>query len=502
MRLSETAEFRRQLQSTINEFGRHEVLLRDQYARETGGSDFPRDLLERPTRRFLIDGMLRALGWNVDDPEQVAEEARAKSPKGERLYFDYLGISTQSRAPVLLFEAKGFDVPLPRKPRGPALTSQDMAELIADSVNALRRGDSSIPVISEWAEFLRDLYSYLSSLDDLARTTLQRAAITAGGWLILFCDPIGTFLGDKPANDASIICFISFDEMFLRAGRIYELLARSVLIDTLPFTLKVPEAIRLMSAQAVESCFRAVLVSTTMKAGALRQHHPVRYVYAGLVVQSGGRWFAIVDYDLPIEEPKRLDSITSFISELNERGRALLARLQQLFARELSLQTLAEFPGFSQLSAESGNDPAASGLGPSLARPDPADVVSRKFVCESGETGPSEEFVIVTGDVWFYKTDRSLTTTCEFHAWKSARAQQVAAPSPHSGWLANSYTEDGQLRHCAHGDFHSARSNRCHIRPIETHMCCRTCVFSFDCWSKGLVIPPCPNASDVQVSLD
>lgn len=495
-RLSETAEFGRQLRATGEEFGRHEALLRDQYARENGGSDFPRELLERPTRRFLIDGLLRALGWNVDDPQQVTEEARARTKTGDRLYFDYLGVSTQNRAPVLLFEAKGFDVPLPRRPRGPDLAAQDMAELIAEGVDALKRGDKTLPVISEWAEFLRDLHSYLSALDRLGRTTLQRAAITAGGWLIVFCDPVATFLGDKPANGASIICFISFDDMVSRAASLYELLERGTLIDALPFTLKVPEAIGLMSARDIGPCFRAVLVVTTIKGGARRQHHPVRFVYAALTVQTGGRWFAIVDYDHPVEEPKRLDSIAVFISELNERGKALVSRLAHLFAWELRLATLNQFPGFSGPSIDAESDPAASGLGPSLVLPASATKVTREFVRDSGETG--DEFIIVTGDVWFYKADRSANTACEFHAWKSARAQQVAAPSPHLGWLANSYTEDGQLRHCAHGDFHSARSNRCHIRPVETHMCCRTCVFSFDCWSKGVVIPPCPSASDVQ----
>jgi hypothetical protein len=496
-RISETTEFRRQLRATVEAFGRHEALLRDQYAREIDGSGFPRELLERPTRRFLIDGLLRALGWNVDDPQQVVEEARARTATGDRLYFDYLGVSTQNRAPVLLFEAKGFDVPLPRRPRGPDLDARDMAELIANGVDALRQGDKTRPVISEWSEFLRDLYTYLSSLDELGRASLQRAVITAGGWLIVFCDPVATFLGGKPANGASIICFISIDDMWSRAESLYELLARGILIDALPFTLKVPEAIGLLSVRDIGPCFRAVLVATTTKAGARRQHHPVRFVYAALVVQSGGRWFAIVDYDRPVQEPKRLDSIAAFISELNERGSALLSRLGRMFAWELRLEPLNQFPGFSGPSVEAENDPAASGLGPSLVLPASATKLVREFVRDSGETGTFDEFIIVTGDVWFYKADRSVNTTCEFHEWRAARAQQVAAPAAHLGWLADSFTEDGQLRHCAHGDFHNARAIRCHIRPVETHMCCRTCVFAFDCWSKSVVVPPCPSIPDV-----
>lgn len=53
------------------------------------------------------------------------------------------------------------DVALPRKPYGPQLGPQEMSSLIAEAVNAIKRGDKSPLVISEWAEFLRDMYTTL-----------------------------------------------------------------------------------------------------------------------------------------------------------------------------------------------------------------------------------------------------------------------------------------------------------------------------------------------------
>ena len=154
--LSDTAAFAQKLRESFDEFQRNESLLREQYAREPKEKSFPTNLLERPTRRFLIDNFLRALDWDPDDSACVTEEARARTSSEERLYFDYLGLNSQTRAPVLLFEAKGFDVALPRKPRGPELGARRMAALIAEAVDAIKRGDQRLPVISEWAEFLRD----------------------------------------------------------------------------------------------------------------------------------------------------------------------------------------------------------------------------------------------------------------------------------------------------------------------------------------------------------
>ena len=125
------AAFLKALRSAFEFFQDEERNIRNQYAREVVRGEVPSgadddELLERPTRRFLIDRMLRALDWNPDDPAQVVEEARSWNPKEERLYFDYLGIAPQSRAPVVLVEAKAYDAGAPRQPRGAQLDARAM----------------------------------------------------------------------------------------------------------------------------------------------------------------------------------------------------------------------------------------------------------------------------------------------------------------------------------------------------------------------------------------
>ena len=494
---SDTAEFARLLRTSTDEFRRHETIIREQYVRAGADAEPPKKLLERATRRYLIDSLLRALDWNPDNPSQVAEEARATSPTDDRLYFDYLGLAPRTRAPVFLLEAKGLDVTMPRKPRGPQLDAQGMAALIAAAVDALKRGDKSLPIISEWAEFLRDIHAYISSLDELGRATLRRAAITAGGWIIVFREPVATFCQPGDAKTEHIICFTSLDEMVLRHAELYKLLHRSRLVDTLPLTLTVSEALKMISATHVGDCFRAVLVATTTTSGAHRQPYPTRSVYPALLVRTGDRWFAILDYDRPIEEPKRTDRIKAFLDELEQNGTSLVKRLSERFGLPFSPRPVQDFPGFRRPAADRSILSAASEpvAGSAADHGKAGKPEARSFISHSGETGALAEYIVVTGTAWFYKTDYPDGPECAYHFWKSARADKVTAGELHTGFVADSFTEDGQDRHCAHGDLLGLRWDRCQIRAIETHLCCRGCIFTFDCWSTGKNQLPCSKGS-------
>jgi len=77
---SDIAAFGEALRSAFETFKLAEALIRQQYARDVAAGAEPEgadedDLLERPTRRFLIDGVLRGLDWNPDDPAQTSQPA-------------------------------------------------------------------------------------------------------------------------------------------------------------------------------------------------------------------------------------------------------------------------------------------------------------------------------------------------------------------------------------------------------------------------------------------
>jgi len=71
----------------------------------------PADPLEHVTRRFVIDLLLRALGWDVHAlNRQIVEEARTHGQK--TLFVDYLGVTLEARIPLMIFEAKAWAKPL------------------------------------------------------------------------------------------------------------------------------------------------------------------------------------------------------------------------------------------------------------------------------------------------------------------------------------------------------------------------------------------------------
>lgn len=482
--LADTEEFREKLRASIAKFRMQEDRLRRQYAQAKTLP--PKDMLERTTRRFLVDELLRALDWNPDDATQVAEEARAHSKADSRLYFDYLGIAPRTETPVLLFEAKGFDIEPPRKARGLDLSAQEMAVVVAKAVDALKKRDTSIPIISTWAEFLRDMQGYIVALDPLGKKTLRRAAITAGQWIIIFREPVETFHEPGPANTDHIVCFTSFDDIQMRHADIYSMLHRSRLVDTLPATLSLPEALKMLPVKRIEKCFRAVLVATK-SSGAFRKPYPTRSIYPALIVRSGALLFTIVNYDRAVEEPLRTDDFTRFLTELESVSRQFEARVASRWGLTLQPSRLEDFPGFVLPNiSQQGIAPAVIGSTAHMAPPPP----QRTFVTTAEAL--TSEYIVVTGSHWFYKSVGPFGPECEFHFWKSARDKGVSAPEPHSGYVSNSFTEDGISRHCANDDLSQMRTSRCHIRPIETHLCCRGCVFSFECWQFDSALLPCP----------
>ena len=494
--VAETGAFAEKLRIGMLDFRRAEAQLRAQYARAEvrAPESMPWAMLERPTRRFLIDHFLRALDWNPDDASQVIEEARAYGEDGDRLYFDYLGISPATRAPVLIVEAKGFDIPKPKRARGPELDAKAIGRLICEAVLALKeKPQKSSAIIAEWAQYLTDLQSYVSSLDELGRRSLCRVVITAGNWIIVFEDPITCFAAAGLPNAERVHCFPSGDEILLRYVELYEMLHRRRLVDTLPLALDIGEALEFLPAQTIGDTYRAVMVATSAASGAERRKYPTRSVYPAVLVNSGTRWFAIIDLNLCVEEPKGNERIDEFLRVLNQAGADLEGRLGARLGRPLVPLPLEQFPGFPEdMTRKRATIPEVGPIAGSTT--DRAGhQVARTFVVPSGEAAASAEFVVVTGTSWFYKSDTANTpSACRFHFWKSARNAKVASGDAMYGSSVASFTEDGQERHCAHGDLRNMRNRRCHVLPLESHMCCHSCCFVGVCWAADAGRLPCP----------
>lgn len=487
--------FRANAREAFAKFGTAEATLRAQYAKtsEDWGAAEGSTMLERETRRFLIDPVLKALGWDPDAPQQVAEEARSWTAAGKRLYFDYVG-KTPSQLPVLLVEAKHCDCEWVRVPRGGFVSAREAARLISAELDALRRGEEG-PLIATWSEWLSALRTYVGSLDKAGRASLQRVVLSAGSWMVVFEDPHGAFLGGAdaaPPDEGAIHCFASRDEILAGARGIFRLIDRERLVDTLSLLLPEHEALSKISADTITRYWRGVVVNTS-SSGVSIKRYPTRSVYPALVIETGGRIFGVAGIGAALEEPTDQQGLDAFTNELSRRGESFESDLLRSLGRtDLSARPLAELPAYRpDLGFPSGLPQALAVDGSTEAQ---ADVPPRRgFVRSTG--GEAHEFLAVTGEAWFYKLGGE--DGCDFHSFMAARTAGKAAPEGRLGPTLTSFTETDQPRHCEHQSFREGlRGRRCEVSPIETHLCCRACIYEPECWATENDRRPCPPIVD------
>lgn len=492
--IAEIQRVGRALADCFGAFSRQEQVLREELSRaQDGTSPQASDLLERRTRRFLVDGILRALGWDADDAAAVREEARSSSAAGDPLYFDYLGFASDARAPVLIVEAKGADIEAPRPRSGATLSSLETAKLLANEIAIVKGSTSSSRITAAWRSYLVDLRTYVQSLDAAGRsTTLRRVVITTGKWLVAFNDPIKTFVADGFPDPNSIHFFSSMEDIQAEVEQIYLLLHRRCLVDDIPLTTSVADALRWMRSDHVDGYLRGVLVATT-NSGARKRSYPTRSLYPALAIETGGRVFVVVDYDTPaVEEKMDIDDIGYLIQAIQVKGTALESRMRSVIGAAATPKSLVTFAGLTtspadtlmreRVTVEAGSSAARAGV----------DTQLKRLVDVTGEAGANSEFVIVTGAAWFYKFNEPLGPECAYHLWRTAKDGGVTSELAPMSYTPESFTQDAQIRHCAHGDHRAVRDRRCQLDGIETHLCCRACVFEQVCWGSDRSPLPCP----------
>lgn len=485
--------FLRALREIIRLFRSEEELIRADYQRKVLAGSAPEgiadaDLLERPTRRFLIDGILRALDWNPDDPSQIAEESRTRSTAGKPLFFDYLGMA-RSRAPALIVEAKGFDAELPRESRGGELAASEMARLISREIAHLKSNTGKPALLALWSGWLNDLRDYLLSLRPEDHKTLGRLVITAGRWMIIFGDPVAAFVSEGVPDPDQIHCFRSLDEIERSASRIYSLLSRPRLINTLPLTLTLGEAAAVLAPSTVVAFHRGVVIATHI-VGASRSRYPSRAIHPALVVLAGGRAFAITDYGKPLEEPRDPTELSVFLSALAARASVFEREVLVLLGRtDLSPSGLETYP--LEPPARSACDAPLPGS--TAAMMEVNTQARSRLVQPTGERGAAAEYLVITGETWFYKLAQPFGPDCQLHAFPAARDRGLAVGPASMGGVVSSFTASGDPQHCEHDALRGLREGRCHLRDLDTHMCCRACAFHAVCWSSDdLRRLPCP----------
>ncbi|PPU36955.1 MULTISPECIES: hypothetical protein [unclassified Xanthomonas] len=480
---TDRSAFRRAWRESVDRFRAEEPILRSSYAGELNtGQVTIEELLERPTRRFLIDGLLKALGWNPDIPDQIVEEVRSREKdSGQPLFFDYLG-RAYDRSPAMLVEAKRFDADLPRRPRGEVPPSHEMGRLICEGLNLLKTGRNELEILSSWKGWLTDMIGYVRSLPESEQKGLARVVITAGQWLIVFKRPYSSFVADAVLDPDDVVCFSSFEEMETRSNEIFDLLNRARLIDTLPLTMDIGEALAVIQPGDIQAMFRGVVVST-QRVGPKRASYPHRTVIPAITFLVGNREFAVTRYGgEPVVEPITINGLGDFLQRLATEGGAFEAAVLRDFGREdLRPSPVTLFPLTARAFVESAHPPLIASTAARAAANQPKRPT---LVMEIDESGGAADFLAITGDVWFYKAPAPFTGDCQFHNYPAARKAGFASQTASMGERPDSYTASGDLHHCEHQMLLSQRrqEGRCQLKTLETHLCCRACVFHNVCW--------------------
>jgi hypothetical protein len=438
-----------------------------------GDDDHP---LEHTVRKFFLDRVLGALGWNFQARgENVAEEARIRGDT--TLFLDYLGIHTESRTPLLIFEAKAWDKPPVQPSRSTAAglgrsKRPSDAGLLAAGLEFCKGLSTSSPVTSEWTESLEQLRDYVRSVHGRSGHIVSRVAISSGQWLVIFTDVENAFLGTERVNSESILVY-RIGEYVTQSDHIFGHLAYGRLAVSFPPFLRPSQLTAYAVATGVRRIFRALWVKRH-KAGSVFDAHPQLLVYPALLIErSDDALLTVVDHSLGRETvPYDVTRLSDHLDIMREKSERLL----QLVIDELpgvpAPSARLSFPGFSMRPLP-GN---STGLA--------AMAMAPRFI--NAVAASRDEFLLVTGSDTHFLLLRASVAACLGHDWQESKnvgaevgPSALYSPSVHPA----SFYPSGSDHHCAHRVIHGRRPTRCHVRPFEEFLCCRACVFQSDCWS-------------------
>jgi hypothetical protein len=478
------AVFKEKVETLISEFQRRTGA--DAPATYVGAAEDT--VLEHTARKYFLDKFLQALGWDVASfNHDIAEEARVKD--NTTVFMDYLGVHPDSRAPVLIFEAKAWEKPLVTASEGmlarpDAKARLSYVELISIALKHCKDGEDKArcPVSQEWRDWLLKLTQYVTAVRNKSGHAVKRVAVSSGQWIVVFDNPTNAFIDRGLPSTDSIFVF-RIEDYVGTSDDIYQLLSKHYLLDALPPAYIRPEQIgAFLSLGVAKKLFLGVWIhqSTT---GSIFDVHPQILIYPAVLVQRADEEFVtIVDPGLG-HDPMPPDSSTigSHIEGIRERSERLLGAVRAILPGLPNPSALTEFPGFIR-------SPARGSGAAIVFTPDDAD---RDFL--KSYPLSSGQFILATGENSHFIVESPRIAGCRGHDWAACKAfgehvgdQPIVARSSDPA----SYFISGELHHCAHRILHGRRDGQCKVRAFETFLCCQACTYQPVCWS-GVSDLPC-----------
>jgi hypothetical protein len=423
-------------------------------------------LLEHATRVNFLDVLLELLGWDLGLGGNVREEARIKP--GEVKYLDYLGISADTAAPLLLVEAKAWDVQMIT--RGRSGMQATPKELIIQTMGHLNGGGSrdKSPSNVAWYDHLEQIQTYVRHFRDHADYPLPCAVLTTGRWMVIFSAPWKSFVDGRVDEDD--IHIFGIDDYLEKAEKIYRLLGRASLASDVPYPLRPAQLVSHIKGSEVKAAFHAVHVRYETTGSPAFGRNPHILVYPVLVLLRSDEVQIMVSngqklsMQLDASETDEPATLQTHLNAISEAAAALLAQCAGELGTAITPSDVTDFPGFS--------DPFGNSID---GRP--------RLIRVAG--APQDDWVIVTGLKTHYLLDRP-TLDCGFHSWTNSQAAGAAnGPTAlTAASLANprAYFPDAHFYHCSNIEVSDRRHDRCHIQAVDQRICCRACALFDACW--------------------
>jgi len=430
---------------------------------------------EAQVRQYIIDPMLEACGWKLNDPTYLVVEAGVdpSNDKQHRRFLDYFGVGRRDECRAsLLVEAKRLSHELPAHDEG-----MDLGRVMTDALKEAKKAGRTPSgkwkrslLSAEWLDVLTTLFDYVTRLHSSSHGAPRKVLLTNGDWLVVFIDPVKTLVShDFAANDLLVVS--DLEQAGKSAASLFVHLAYESFTDSLP-EQKPFDLCRFVEpgGDPLPASFAAEISTAQLRT------RPLLGVLPAVAVRMpGGGW---VRFKNPAVEERVLVED----AQLPEEMAAIRVHAEKLVSdlepqRELSFVTAV---AFEETVTKAPPFPSSR-----LLRRDAAD----RFVMYLGtETHP---FV-----------DPGEFAGCQYHFYGEAKKEGVAAEPPvyKRSTEPPAYFPSGSAQHCAHGGVHAQRATICAIRAMDEFLCCRACALQVRCWPDGAPTFPCARKSaDVDV---
>lgn len=425
--------------------------------------------LEAHARVYVIDPLLKELGWNVSNADMLMIEDTLEpivnASEGNRRFLDYHGRDNTEDRSLVILEAKRPNAALPDPDK------RDVPLFIAQALGDIHAANLKGPKLpGKWQEWLTTLIDYVRRSKDQFGHMPVRVTITNGEWFVIFNDVEATLLSKHP-SPGNILVFNNLDDVEVQAEKFYDLLNYPSLSGHIP--PQHPSALPdFISTDEEVVCAQVVDVSY-VRHGA---RQPAISVRAAVWVRTTMRAWVLFLKAYP-EEFLLLSHDTE---DLKKRLKQLAERAENL------IKELRNSCPIRLINAEEFEKQAANAKfkgGPSRERGSP-------FIREIDE----DLYRVTIGDNFLYFLMDREYDRCPFHSWGSCHEKgDAVGTSPIVAPCSEprAFFPSGSVYHCAHKAIHNHRKDFCILLCFEEYLCCRRCAFLQRCWAKGSTKMPC-----------